>query len=110
MNKMKAGQGSYGVSDYTGIDSPAYYVFKFTNDIKPEFFHLAIRSRIYVSFFGQASDGVRLGQWDLSKDRMKKIPLAIPSKKNKPRSPIFWTPKSPGQIPLLRAKRGSLSC
>lgn len=27
MNKMKAWQGSYGVSDYTGIVSPAYFIF-----------------------------------------------------------------------------------
>ena len=78
MNKMKAWQGSYGVSNYTGIVSPAYYTFEFTKDIEPRFFHLAIRSKLYVSFFGKASDGVRIGQWDLSKDRMKRIPLAIP--------------------------------
>lgn len=29
MNKMKAWQGSYGVSKYTGIVSPAYFVFDF---------------------------------------------------------------------------------
>jgi len=78
MNKMKAWQGSYGVSPYTGIVSPAYYTFEFTKDIEPRFFHLAIRSKLYVSFFGKASDGVRIGQWDLSKERMKRIPLAIP--------------------------------
>jgi type I restriction enzyme S subunit len=78
MNKMKAWQGSYGVSSYTGIVSPAYYTFEFTKDIEPRFFHIAIRSKLYVSFFGKASDGVRIGQWDLSKDRMKRIPLAIP--------------------------------
>jgi len=80
MNKMKAWQGSYGVSKHTGIVSPAYYVFKFADDINPDFFHIAIRSKKYVSFFGQASDGVRIGQWDLSKDRMKKISFVIPSK------------------------------
>ncbi|MCK5097053.1 MAG: restriction endonuclease subunit S, partial [Desulfobacteraceae bacterium] len=67
MNKMKAWQGSYGVSPFTGIVSPAYYIFRFIKKIVPEFFHKAIRSRVYVSFFGQASDGVRIGQWDLSK-------------------------------------------
>ena len=79
MNKMKAWQGSYGVSLHTGIVSPAYYVFKFIKPIHPEFFHWAIRSKLYVSFFGSASDGVRIGQWDLSKDRMKKIPFIYPS-------------------------------
>lgn len=79
MNKMKAWQGSYGVSQYTGIVSPAYYVFSFAKEIHPEFFNWAIRSKLYVSFFGSASDGVRIGQWDLSKSRMKVIPFILPS-------------------------------
>lgn len=78
MNKMKAWQGSYGISPMTGIVSPAYYVFDFNCSINPRFFHLAIRSKNYVAFFGQASDGVRVGQWDLSKTRMKEIPFFIP--------------------------------
>lgn len=79
MNKMKAWQGSYGISRFTGIVSPAYYVFDFTSEIDPRFFHFAIRSKNYVAFFGRASDGVRIGQWDLSKSRMKEIPFFIPS-------------------------------
>lgn len=78
MNKMKAWQGSYGVSPYTGIVSPAYFIFDFTQEINPDFFHWAIRCKLYVSFFGSASDGVRVGQWDLSKSRMKEIPFVIP--------------------------------
>ena len=79
MNKMKAWQGSYGVSRFTGIVSPAYYIFDFIKSVNPRFFHWAIRSKIYISFFGSASDGVRIGQWDLSKSRMKSIPFIIPS-------------------------------
>lgn len=79
MNKMKAWQGSYGVSKFTGIVSPAYYVFNFTKAINPEFFNWAIRSKLYVSYFGSASNGVRVGQWDLSKERMKVIPFILPS-------------------------------
>ncbi|MFN4915315.1 MAG: restriction endonuclease subunit S [Sphingomonadales bacterium] len=78
MNKMKAWQGSYGIAPMRGIVSPAYYVFDFNSSINPRFFHLAIRSKNYVAFFGQASDGVRVGQWDLSKTRMKEIPFFIP--------------------------------
>ncbi|HFG1962521.1 TPA: restriction endonuclease subunit S [Vibrio cholerae] len=79
MNKMKAWQGSYGVSKFTGIVSPAYFIFDFTKAINPEFFNWAIRSKLYISFFGSASDGVRIGQWDLSKTRMKVIPFVLPS-------------------------------
>lgn len=78
MNKMKAWQGSYGVSKYLGLVSPAYFIFDFTREVLPEFFHVAIRSRLYVSFFAGASDGVRVGQWDLSKPRMKAIPFMVP--------------------------------
>jgi len=81
MNKMKAWQGSYGVSAFTGIVSPAYFIFNFTKPIEPRFFNWAIRSKLYVSYFGSASDGVRIGQWDLSKDRMKAIPFILPSPK-----------------------------
>ncbi len=88
MNKMKAWQGSYGVSDYTGIVSPAYYIFEI-NDIEPDFFHKAIRSSVYIPFFIQASDGVRIGQWDLSKSRMKEIPFYIPPKKEQEKIVIY---------------------
>lgn len=77
INKMKAWQGSYGVSNYTGIVSPAYFMFnvKFDN---LEYFHYAIRSKVYVNFFAQSSDGIRVGQWDLQIDKMKEIPFIVP--------------------------------
>ena len=77
MNKMKAWQGSYGISDYTGIVSPAYFIFDVSFD-NLEYFHYAIRSKVYVNFFAQASDGIRVGQWDLQMDKMKEIPFIIP--------------------------------
>lgn len=78
MNKMKAWQGSYGISDYNGIVSPAYFIFDLERFINPNYFHVAVRSKLYVSFFASYSDGVRIGQWDLSKEKMKHIPFLIP--------------------------------
>lgn len=77
MNKMKAWQGSYGVSRYDGIVSPAYFVFSVAA-VEGQFFHTAIRSRAYVPFFAQASDGIRIGQWDLAEARMKEVPFLVP--------------------------------
>lgn len=77
MNKMKAWQGSYGISPYTGIVSPAYFIFD-TAFENLEYFHYAIRSKVYVNFFAQASDGIRVGQWDLQMDKMKEIPFFVP--------------------------------
>lgn len=80
MNKMKAWQGSYGISPMTGIVSPAYFIFDLIADLDPKFFNLAVRTGLYVSYFYQASDGVRIGQWDLSRERMKQIPFVVPSR------------------------------
>jgi len=77
MNKMKAWQGSYGVSEIDGIVSPAYFVFDL-REVGSAFFHTAIRSKAYVPFFAQASDGVRVGQWDLTESRMKEISFFFP--------------------------------
>ena len=77
MNKMKAWQGSYGISKHDGIVSPAYFIFKI-NEVTGDYFHVAARSKTYVPFFTQASDGVRIGQWDLSQTRMREIPFLVP--------------------------------
>jgi type I restriction enzyme S subunit len=78
MNKMKAWQGSYGISPYTGIVSPAYFVFD-VNVKNKDYFHYSIRSKVYVNFFAQASNGIRVGQWDLNISKMKDIPFIVPS-------------------------------
>ena len=78
MNKMKAWQGSYGVSQHDGIVSPAYFVFQLVG-VESQFFHRAIRSQAYVPSFSQASDGVRIGQWDLAEARMRDISFIVPS-------------------------------
>ncbi len=77
INKMKAWQGSYGVSHYDGIVSPAYFVFDIQG-VEGKFLHAALRSKGYIPFFMQASKGVRVGQWDLSIDQLKEIPFYLP--------------------------------
>ena len=77
INKMKSWQGSYGVSDYEGIVSPAYYTCKLEG-IDRTFFSLAIRSKIYVSFLGRYSKGIRADLWDLSPFALTSIPFVVP--------------------------------
>jgi type I restriction enzyme S subunit len=77
INKMKAWQGSMGIAPCDGIVSPAYFVFEF--DIANHAFgEKLLRSKPYVAHFGQASDGVRIGQWDLSIVGMRQIPVLVP--------------------------------
>jgi type I restriction enzyme S subunit len=77
INKMKAWQGSMGIAPCDGIVSPAYFVFDF-RIANHAFGQRLLRSKPYVAHFGQASDGVRVGQWDLSIPGMRQIPVLVP--------------------------------
>ena len=79
VNKMKAWQGSVAVSDYEGIVSPAYYVYKFLdNSFHKRYFHYLIRS-CYKEEFMSLSAGIRIGQWDLSSQDLDNVPVLIPA-------------------------------
>jgi type I restriction enzyme S subunit len=77
VNKMKAWQGSVGIAPEDGIVSPAYFVFDLSG-ITKQYAHRLLRCRLYADYFARASDGVRIGQWDLSIDQMKRIPIVLP--------------------------------
>jgi len=77
INKMKSWQGSLGLAPVDGIVSPAYFVFE-AGIAVPQFGHHLLRSKPYVAKFGAASDGVRVGQWDLNVPRMREIELMLP--------------------------------
>ncbi|HRH55424.1 MAG TPA: restriction endonuclease subunit S [Candidatus Paceibacterota bacterium] len=77
INKMKAWQGSLGVAPQDGIVSPAYYVFQLNVENR-DFSEMLLRSSAYVGMFARVSEGVRIGQWDLSIDGMKRIPVIVP--------------------------------
>lgn len=77
VNKMKAWMGSYGVSNFDGIVSPAYYICS-VNNIHEPFFSLAIRCKMYTNFFWKYSKGIRVDQWDMSPLALKEIPFVTP--------------------------------
>ena len=79
INKMKAWQGSLGISQYEGIVSPAYYVCRFINDdASKRYYHYLLRSRTYAQEFERLSTGMRVGQWDLGIDDFLSVPALIP--------------------------------
>ena len=81
INKMKAWQGSMGVSSYSGIISPAYHVCSITNDdIHRPYFHYLLRNVAYLPEFARLSTGLRIGQWDLSFDDFRNLPFLLPDK------------------------------
>lgn len=78
INKMKAWQGSLGLAPEDGIVSPAYYVYDFAIENRA-FGQYLLRSKPYVALLAAASDGVRIGQWDLAVPRFREIPVLVPS-------------------------------
>lgn len=78
VNKMKAWQGSMGVSNYSGIVSPAYIVCKLTDNIVPKYVHYLLRSKHYIDYYNRISYGVRVGQWDMRYGDFKNLPFFIP--------------------------------
>ncbi len=78
VNKMKAWQGSMGISSYTGIVSPAYFVFNITEPINNGYLHLLMRSRPFIGFYNNISEGVRVGQWDLNIQQFRRTPILVP--------------------------------
>lgn len=80
INKMKAWQGSLGVSKYEGIVSPAYYVCEFiSNKIEKRYLHHLLRCKLYAQEFEKLSTGMRIGQWNLGIDDFMNVPALIPS-------------------------------
>ena len=79
MNKMKAWSGSVGVSRHRGVVSPAYFVYEFRSPIDPAFMNLLFRSNYMRYWFGRYSEGVRVGQWDLSPEEIKNIRVPVPA-------------------------------
>lgn len=78
INKMKAWQGSLAVSEFTGIVSPAYYVYHFRNDeLDKKYFHYLIRN-CYRDEFRRLLTGIRDGQWDLQAYDFENTPILVP--------------------------------
>jgi type I restriction enzyme S subunit len=78
MNKMKAWQGSIAISEYRGIVSPAYFVFKVSKNVYPKYIHYLMRSAPLIAAYNRISKGVRVGQWDLEPQEFRKLPVLVP--------------------------------
>ncbi len=81
VNKMKAWQGSMGVSEHNGIVSPAYITCRVDAErVHPKFLHYLLRSQPYIGVYNALSYGVRVGQWDMHYEDFKRIPLPLPER------------------------------
>lgn len=58
VNIMLAWNGSLGVSNYDGIASPAYCVYRFGKNINPKYYHYLFRADFMKLYFRSVSSGV----------------------------------------------------
>jgi type I restriction enzyme, S subunit len=78
VNKMKAWQGSVGISAHHGIVSPDYLVCSVDSSINSRFMHHLLRSAPLASEFGARSKGIRPAQWRLYWEDLAEIPINLP--------------------------------
>lgn len=78
INKMKAWQGSLGISGLAGITSPDYVVFSPLHHEYPGFLHLLLRSERVVSLYRRISNGIRPDQWRLEPDQFLNLYVPLP--------------------------------
>ena len=79
INKMKAWQGSLGVSDHDGIVSPAYFIGRLIGDADSRFVHHLLRSSPLIAEYSSRSKGIRPSQWDLPWDEFASIKVHLPT-------------------------------
>ncbi|WP_426505406.1 restriction endonuclease subunit S [Dactylosporangium sp. McL0621] len=82
VNRMKAWQGSLGISEHQGIVSPDYEVLRPTApEYDRRFLHSLLRSRALIDQYALRSTGIRPSQWRLYWDEMKTIEISLPAAK-----------------------------
>ncbi|MGH3776160.1 MAG: restriction endonuclease subunit S [Pseudonocardiaceae bacterium] len=78
VNKMKAWQGSVGISAHRGVVSPDYLVCSVSPEADSRFFHHLLRSAPLASEFGARSKGIRPAQWRLYWEDLAEICVTLP--------------------------------
>ncbi|MGY2491060.1 restriction endonuclease subunit S [Cupriavidus sp. CP313] len=95
VNKMKAWQGSMGVTAHDGIVSPAYITCRTRTDrVRPAYLHYLLRSSPLIGVYNSLSYGVRVGQWDMHYEDFKQIPIPLPPQEEQDRIVAFLDQKT----------------
>ena len=81
INKMKAWQGSLGVSQHRGIVSPDYQVARAYVEVLPEYLHFVLRSPVMIPQYRVRSTGVRPAQWRLYWDDFANLRIPLPPRR-----------------------------
>ncbi|WP_165965968.1 restriction endonuclease subunit S [Actinomadura sp. 7K534] len=78
VNRMKAWQGSVGVSPYRGIVSGHYICFRPKHGEDPRYLNWLLRSPPYALEYSRISRGVRPNQVEIDNDDLRVLPVRLP--------------------------------
>jgi type I restriction enzyme S subunit len=78
VNRMKAWQGSVGISPWRGIVSGHYICFRPRHSEDPRFLNWLLRSNAYTLEYARMSRGVRPGQIEIDNDELHGLRIALP--------------------------------
>ncbi|MCH9731929.1 MAG: restriction endonuclease subunit S, partial [Actinomycetia bacterium] len=77
-NRMKAWQGSVGISPLRGIVSGHYICFAPRHQEDPDYLNWLFRSPPYTHAYALLSRGVRIGQVEIDNDDYRQLPVLLP--------------------------------
>lgn len=78
INIMLAWLGGLGVSDYEGIVSPAYCIYKLIRNENPKFLHYLYKTPMYLAEFARHSTGVVPSRWRMYTDDFGQVLSLLP--------------------------------
>lgn len=78
INKMKAWQGSMGISSMRGITSPDYVVMRPVGEHDPRYMHHYLRAQPMPWVYRLISNGIRTDQWRMEPDKFLALPIFMP--------------------------------
>lgn len=108
VNRMKAWQGSLGISQHRGIVSGDYEVLRpRSGGLESRFAHHLLRSSDLVSEYRVRSTGIRPSQWRLYWEQMADIVVAVPCVEEQQRIADFLDHQT-AKIDALIAKQEQL--
>jgi type I restriction enzyme, S subunit len=109
VNKMKAWQGSVGISAHHGIVSPDYLVCSVDPSLDSRFMHHFLRSAPLVAQYGVRSKGIRPAQWRLYWEDLAEIPVTLPTRDEQRRIANFLDAETARIDRMIEIRRASKS-
>lgn len=78
MNIMRAKDGSYGISGYDGVISPAYCIYYPRQKVNPQYLYYLFKTPMYMEIFKNYSTGIAEHRMRLYPVNFFKIPAVVP--------------------------------